>query len=451
MKTGHDLMGLIKFAGREEWRPHFEEVLGEHFGPAGEEFELDFEGIGQALDDQWAMILWGCAFEDFLTRSVGSDKTNLVDVYLKRRGWRETAPAKAYMKALRTSVMSLYEVSEIAAGESFLARDLIRGGDPIRVSERTATKTLKPWDRIAARIVPVGDSRILAGGLLPFSSGASSMLLKGIAKATKKKGARGSQPLDDERLRRAAPLFTIAWLFDALPRAVGAVQPALQNSDGEEVVFHEVRFPLTAGATPGDIVARLDAVSGLQRENDSFWNWLRGSVQKRPPAKASKAVSWNVTMENGATVLGNVELKGGVLTLSVNSANRARRGKAMLSDALGKLVRSPLTEIQTIEQMRRSSKRAVGTVSELPVEDATAVVHAVLEKHYRNTLDEPVGMLGDKSPRAASASKGGRIKVAAWLKYLENNSAAHVDPKDPMATYDFAWIWRELGIEDLRR
>jgi hypothetical protein len=27
----------------------------------------------------------------------------------------------------------------------------------------------------------------------------------------------------------------------------------------------------------------------------------------------------------------------------------------------------------------------------------------------------------------------------------------HVDPKDPMATYDFWGLWRELGIESLRR
>ena len=212
-----------------------------------------------------------------------------------------------------------------------------------------------------------------------------------------------------------------------------------------------MRFPLASGVTPGDIGAALDAISSLQRENDGFWNWLRASAQKRPSSKASKAVSWNVTMENGATVLGNVELKAGFLTLSVNSANRAKRGKAILADALGKLVRSPLTEIQTVDQMRGSRKSKEGPVSALPPEDAAAVVHAVLDKHYRNTLDEPVGMLGDKSPRAASASKGGRAKVAAWLKYLENMSAAHVDPKDPMATYDFAWIWRELGIEDLRR
>jgi hypothetical protein len=362
VNTGHYLTGLIKFAGREEWRPHFEEVLGEHIGPAEEEFNLDFEGIGQALDDQWAMIPWGCAFEDFLTRSVGHDKTNLVDVYLKRRGWRERPPAKAYMNALRASVMSLYETSEIVPGESFLARDLIRVGEPIWVSERTATKTLKPWDRIAARLLSIGESRRLAGGLLPFSLGASSMLLKGMAKATKKKGASASQPLDDERLRRAAPLFTIAQLFDVLPRAVGAVEPALQNSDGEEVVFHEVRFPLAAGVTPGDVGTRLDTVSNLQRENDGFWNWLRGTAQKRPISKVSKTISWNVIMENGATVLGNVELKGGILTLSVNSANRAARGKAILSDALGKLVRSPLTEIQTVDQMRRSRKGEEGLV-----------------------------------------------------------------------------------------
>jgi hypothetical protein len=45
------------------------------------------------------------------------------------------------MKALSVSVMSLYEVSEIVPGKSFLARDLIRGGEPILISEGTATRT----------------------------------------------------------------------------------------------------------------------------------------------------------------------------------------------------------------------------------------------------------------------------------------------------------------------
>src|ERR1700757_1335896 len=74
---------------------------------------ISFNEIGEVLDDQWATTLWGCAFEDFLTRAIGVHGSNVVDVYLKRRGWKEGAQAKAYMKALRNSVMSLYEVSGI--------------------------------------------------------------------------------------------------------------------------------------------------------------------------------------------------------------------------------------------------------------------------------------------------------------------------------------------------
>jgi len=45
--------------------------------------------------------------------------------------------------------MSLYEVSDVVVGESFRARDLVRGGAPVRVFERSATRSLSQWDRIA--------------------------------------------------------------------------------------------------------------------------------------------------------------------------------------------------------------------------------------------------------------------------------------------------------------
>ncbi|MFC3698465.1 hypothetical protein ACFOOJ_13605, partial [Sphingobium xenophagum] len=42
------------------------------------------------------------------------------------------------------------------------------------------------------------------------------------------------------------------------------------------------------------------------------------------------------------------------------------------------------------------------------------------------------------------------IKVADWLKYIENG-AAKSGTADPMGTYDFTWMWEELGLSDLRR
>ena len=65
--------------------------------------------------------------------------------------------------------MSLYEVSNIVPGKSLLARDLIRGGEPIFVSEESATGSLVQWDRVAVRIVPVMGKNIFSGGLLLFT------------------------------------------------------------------------------------------------------------------------------------------------------------------------------------------------------------------------------------------------------------------------------------------
>jgi hypothetical protein len=60
-------------------------------------------------------------------------------------------------------------------------------------------------------------------------------------------------------------------------------------------------------------------------------------------------------------------------------------------------------------------------------------------------------MLDDIPPREAVKTRKGREKAADWLKYLENCSATQPNPNDPIATYDFHWMWNELGIENLRR
>jgi hypothetical protein len=42
-------------------------------------------------------------FEDFLTRRFEPDDENRVEIYLRRRGWKERALARNYMAALQTS------------------------------------------------------------------------------------------------------------------------------------------------------------------------------------------------------------------------------------------------------------------------------------------------------------------------------------------------------------
>lgn len=449
MTHARDLSGLIKFAGSPAWAEHLAEVLAEHLRPAMEAFDLSFEKLADVIDEHWALVLWGCAFEDLVTRTVEPDGRNLADDYLKRRGWNESVPVKRYIRALRASVMSLYEVSQIKPGTGFLVRDLIRGGEPVMVSEYSASQTLKAWERIAARVVPLGTKHVLTGGLLSFNVEASDAFIAGLSDAAGKRRARATRVIDDEALRTMAPLISTAWLFDTIPRLLGPVVPVLHNSDGEEVVFHRVRFPLARGATQSLVGELLDTVPALQRENAHIWSWLEiGGGTSTPSGRASS----NMRMSDGTPVLGAIELKGSALILAVTSAARALRGRTLIDGALGDLVGVPLTEIETVEQaLAARSARPRQPEPAIAPEIATPLVHGMLDRQYRSVLDERVPMLGNVTPRTAARTKAGRDRIVAWLKHLETMSGRQSDPNDPMATYDFTWIWHELGVEALRR
>ena len=157
----------MKWVGREEWRDAFADLLERHVAQACLGADVELKDLPSLLGDQEFAMVWGCAFEDFLSRDLDGGR-NIVDDYLKRRGWKESPSDRAYMAALRSSVISLYEVSGIIPGESFLARDLVRGGEAVRVSERSATRSLRQWDRIAARVMEVRGRTVISGAVLGF-------------------------------------------------------------------------------------------------------------------------------------------------------------------------------------------------------------------------------------------------------------------------------------------
>ena len=84
-------------------------------------------------------------------------------------------------------------------------------------------------------------------------------------------------------------------------------------------------------------------------------------------------------------------------------------------------------------------------------EERSAIIHDVLDRHYRDLLDQPMPMLGNKSPRAAVRTAKGRVKVVDWLKTLENHAAKSAGRNGEIANYSFNWIWTELGVAELKR
>jgi hypothetical protein len=469
MSASDSIDGLIAWVRREPWADDFEATFERQIGPACHRAGLAPDALAETIGADWAASLWGWAFEDFVSSRRG--ERNVADDYLKRRGWKESAGARAYIKALRNSTVSLYEVSEVVAGESFLARDLVRGGEPVRVFERSATRTLRQWDRIAARIVTVLGKTALTGALLPFPRPLAEDALARIERVRKKaraeaatlarsqaRNARASDFAEmtgvDEVLAGAAFMLSNLWLDDMLRRALAPSLPQMQNTDGEPLEFMTVHFPLISEANPPSIVAALDDLPELRKDDDSRWTWIRAKAKPREPAKskAPDAPTVGPTMEDGGLVLGHIELMAKAVTLSVNSEARAARGRAMLEPVLAGLVRPSLVERQTVEQVMASQQGGAVNRRRLSIspEEERRIVHQTLTDHYRRILDEPIPMLGGQSPRNAARRRNGRAKVVEWLKTLENSSALH-GADDPMAGYDFAWLWQELGLGEDRR
>ena len=56
------------------------------------------------LPDESVGVLRVFILEDFFTARFGEQgERNVIDDYLKRRGWRESVPARRYLEALRDS------------------------------------------------------------------------------------------------------------------------------------------------------------------------------------------------------------------------------------------------------------------------------------------------------------------------------------------------------------
>ena len=93
---------------------------------------------------------------------------------------------------------------------------------------------------------------------------------------------------------------------------------------------------------------------------------------------------------------------------------------------------------------------ALAGLEPVPSDVQEKLVHEVLDQHYRARLDEPTPMLAQCVARAAARTARGREDLVVWLKHLENRSRHATGRNDPVATYDFTWMWREVNVDHLR-
>ena len=473
IRTATVLDGLIEWMRRgrlrRRWGELLQVTLDDHMYAFCDLHGLDsFDELLEKIGDHWGNSIYDMALMDFLTRE--TEDGNVVDLYLKQQGWKEKAIPKAYLRAVRNSVMSLYEVSDIRPGESFLARDLIQGGDPILVEEREGTKSIRQWEQFAMRIVEVRGHNIITSGVLPFKPELAERVIGLILRnaVDDKIGFEEMSEGHDEDpepelvqdlahgkgLKIPAPLFSEVWLMGQAVDPADVNPPTVVNAEGDELEFIQLRYSIAKSATQNQLRELFNDAPDMDAASSLFWNWVAPPDEKpTSPPKHDGDLTYHVHLEN-QVVLGTIELKGETLEGNVNSVERADRLQERLKVLLGDLVTKHLSVHQTLEQVmaEKHNRPSPGKQQELPPEVESQVIEDVYDQHYRKVLDKPLPMLDGKSPRAAAKTPEGRAKVVKWLKILEMKGARARQSK-PIGyyDYDFTWMWQELGVASLRK
>jgi SEC-C motif len=340
------------FLADGRWRAEVAEVAQERA-----EYTDGPYGLLRALDDPLvtdAVLFEGGAFAEF------------VSVRGALLPEDERLLAEQWLLAER----SVFEVERVRRGEGLTVRD-VRTGDVHQIRERAASRQLKARGLICARVVPVGDTMQIFGGIEPVELHERDELIE---------------------------------LLDAEPDPVDLVSfltrrfapPALRNTEGDPLVLCEVT--LRTG-DPAALVAELNET--YERDVDAA-QWFERLTDGAEPIRAT------------------LSLDGHDLIVHTNSEARLDR----VLDTLRKLDRT-LTVVDESRQPARDTREAASVAASTPsgevepLDPADPAVAAALDgfirDYERKWLDEPIPALAGHTPRQAAADPTRRDDLVRLL------------------------------------
>ncbi|HSH28866.1 MAG TPA: hypothetical protein VK971_03075 [Thiohalobacter sp.] len=476
------IAGIMKFTRRPPWEARFEELLEEFLARPAQEFECSPGDVLERVDGQgMGHMLYGMVLEQLMTLEYEEPPHNLIDDYLKRRGWKERPAGRAYLRQLRGSQLGFYEVVDVEPGSHVVIRPAATpDAEPLRVRERQGSRGLYRWDHLAARVLESGGERRFSGAFLPFQGELAESALavlestrsgmremyqqETLRQALAEKGLDGLEQglfldtLLDAELDEALPLaLTQLWLIDLLGR-LEAPLPSLVTREGDTLVFGEARLDLPSDQRAA-VAAALDALADWERaEADApFWRWLPAEDTERGvdghPA-GEDARQWDTQAPDGRSIVAEAEIEGEILALRANSRPRMARALAALKTTCGDRLGPPAVTYTSVEEALAQREQAADAPSpshaepSLPPAEQAAFVAAWKDRHYRETLDTPVPALDDRSPRecVADPDPEARRALLAWLKQLENHEQ-RTARRSGEPTYDTRWLWDELDLD----
>ena len=135
----------------------------------------------------------------------------------------------------------------------------------------------------------------------------------------------------------------------------------------------------------------------------------------------------------GDTVtLGRIEFVGDELVVTVNSAERFEAARKWLEKLPGVVFKSVRTRRWDEAEKDRPLDERIAKPE--PVEmtpEMAAAVQEMMNKHYMGWIDEPLPILGGKTPRQACRTEAGRQQVTMLIRTMPDPDGIGLDSGSP--------------------
>lgn len=347
-----------------------------------------------------------------------------VDRFARALGRSLTSPEIAVLDTLRkTTWYSLFEVQKIDIDQGMQFLDLLTG-EQFYVNEKSGTHQLNKFGLLLCWVLFLEDHWEMAGPVCSVPRQHLDEVRQTMRRELNK--ARKAHPdREDKVLLRK----TIPTAQRVLRQAVLAWKPPhIVTTDGEEIVFCEAVFDID---DPEEVRKRLLENQDIEDDKDSLvWVDHRGRPQ----------------LGGGPLVLGTLRIRGQRLILKTRSKERIERGKEMVMNCLGDLVRHRLDSMTDMEAAMMEKQQAEAPSQDhqedLP-EDQVAFMGDFLQKRLMAWIDESIPALNGKTPRQANRTKKGKETIIQLLKDQE-----HIfQTMRGGSAVDFSLIYEELGLE----
>jgi len=416
------------------------------FGDLAENNGLDtIDDLENFFGTEVFWMIYPVMLEFFFTNAYGPEcEWNIIDSFLASKKNGLTKTEKNYLTALRPSVMSLYEVTAIEPEKSLTVRDMIRGGEPVEVKEKSLTHYASKWECIGARILDMNGQLEFAGGCLRMERSIAENLapwLKEMHDMTVKMLTMTDPEIPKEEISHYAEVLwaseiALAWI-EWFEKSLNREPPVLYNQEGHELAPVKIRFPVTKDHH--DIPEFFNKHSEFDEDGPGEWVWL-----KKKKGSKSKKTSY--------MLLGEIILHKDHLDIFVNSRERADILEEMISGKLGPLLGkpkrtySPAPAASPVSPTSEDTEGEESMEGELSKEEAEDLLLELKDDHYHEWLSMRLPALEDKTPRMARRSKKGRAQLISLLKEMENRENRQAKAQG-IKPYDMSWMWKELDLE----